>query len=318
LRVSVDISSTAEERVVNLYKAKDLPYIHFYHEGSLLMGFELRNWTSQKDLLFLERARLFSFNSFQTDFLFREKEIDVTRKIFDQTDDSAICSPIKVFISGDRSSVGKSTICLSILAVLIHAFKIPSHQLAYIKPVTQCEAEQPVTKFCQKYNIEHVGIGPVVFYSGFTRAYLGGETDSSQEMLANVEAAVTKLGANKRFVLIDGVGYPSVGSICNISNAHVAAQLKVPVVLVGKNGVGDAVDSYNINATYFESFGVRVLGGVFNKLDLSGFYSLELCKEAVSSYFSQFKGHQVPYGFIPKIDQILSELSLNRSVRFCR
>ena len=63
------------------------------------------------------------------------------------------------------------------------------------------------------------------------------------------------LSVGKRIVIVDGVGYPSVGSICNLSNADIALALKAPVLLVGKSGVGDAVDSFNMNARFFESYG---------------------------------------------------------------
>jgi hypothetical protein len=43
--------------------------------------------------------------------------------------------------------------------------------------------------------------------------------------------------------------------------------------------VGDAVDSFNLNATFFRARGLRVLGAVFNRLPLEGFYALENCKE---------------------------------------
>jgi AAA domain len=110
-------------------------------------------------------------------------------------------------------------------------------------------------------------------------------------------------------VIVDGVGYPAVGSICGVSNAHIARALNIPVVLVGKSGVGDAVDSYNLNACFFEAHGVRVLGGIFNKLPLDGYYSLHNCKQAVEQYFSNMnKG--LPYGFIatvtPAADEKLS------------
>ena len=76
----------------------------------------------------------------------------------------------------------------------------------------------------------------------------------------NVHISLPKLfhmnfSVGKRIVIIDGVGYPSVGSICNLSNADIARALKAPVLLVGKSGVGDAVDSFNINARFFESYG---------------------------------------------------------------
>lgn len=84
-----------------------------------------------------------------------------------------------------------------------------------------------------------------------------------------------------QLVMVDGVGYPAVGSICGVSNADLAQALgpKVPILIVGRPGVGDAVDSFNLNATFFRARGLRVLGGVFNRLPVEGFYSLEACKE---------------------------------------
>jgi dethiobiotin synthetase len=191
--------------------------------------------------------------------------------------------------------------CLAILVSLLKR-GVPPGALAYIKPVTQCEAEQPVTLFCNRVGIANRGVGPVVFYKGFTRAYLNGETGPAEALLEEAKTAVEEISQNKLFVLVDGVGYPSVGSICNLSNADVAKKLASPVLLVGKSGVGDAVDSYNLNSAFFESKGVKVLGGIFNKLPLDGYYSLENCKEAVTMYFQQYKRQEMPYGFVPTID----------------
>lgn len=41
-------------------------------------------------------------------------------------------------------------------------------------------------------------------------------------MLASAERAVRDLGAGKRLVIVDGVGYAAVGSICGVSNADIA------------------------------------------------------------------------------------------------
>jgi len=43
------------------------------------------------------------------------------------------------------------------------------------------------------------------------------------------------------------------------------------------------------------------LGAVFNRLDTTGYYALENCKEEVSLYFSKFKPNYIPFGFIPEI-----------------
>jgi hypothetical protein len=143
-----------------------------------------------------------------------------------------------------------------------------------------------------------------MFYSsiGFTRAFLANELEETpSDLLQKVQTAITSIGKGKKFLLIDGVGYPSVGSIVSLSNAHVASFVSVPVLLVSKAGVGDAVDSYNLNTAFFESFSCHVLGGIFNKFEIDGFYSLELCKEPIMSYFQQYKKEQLPYGFLPKL-----------------
>jgi len=109
----------------------------------------------------------------------------------------------RLFISGDKSSVGKSSICLCILASLLRLGVDPG-ALAYIKPVTQCESEQLVSRFCMRMGIAHCGVGPVVFYKGFTRAYLQGETESSEDLLGKVVRACEEIAKGKKFVIIDG------------------------------------------------------------------------------------------------------------------
>ena len=44
-----------------------------------------------------------------------------------------------------------------------------------------------------------------------------------------------------------------------------------------------------------------MLGCIFNKLPLEGFYNVQACKEAVSSYFTLKGSIYCPYGFIPML-----------------
>ncbi|KAL3668409.1 hypothetical protein V7S43_006497 [Phytophthora oleae] len=208
--------------------------------------------------------------------------------------------PLRLFISGDRAQVGKSTVCLGLVGALLRNGYAAS-DIAYIKPATQCEKPQLVTKFCRQQGITCCEVGPILFYKGFTREFLKGETETSAQLLEKARKKVDEVGRGKKIVVVDGVGYPAVGSICEVSNAHVAKALEVPVILVGKKGVGDAVDSFNLNATYFESHGVKVLGGIFNRLPDDGFYSLEHCRENVTAYFEQFQPEKRVYGFLPEL-----------------
>eukprot|EP00980_Cylindrotheca_fusiformis_P004998 scaffold1062_cov130-Cylindrotheca_fusiformis.AAC.4 len=219
----------------------------------------------------------------------------------------------RLFVAGDRMSVGKTSVCLGILGNLV-AQGYPCETLAYIKPATQNESPQVVQRYCERMGISCVSVGPIVYYRGFTRAFLAGETESSSNLLAKVGIAVDNLARGKYVVVVDGVGFPAVGSICGTDNASVArasgyldatTQVRIPAaaVLVGGSGVGSAVDAYNLNATYFEQAKVPVLGALFNKLSLEGFYSLENCKKQITSYFEQ-STHQInmnrkTFGFVP-------------------
>ena len=131
----------------------------------------------------------------------------------------------------DKSQVGKTSVCLGILGSLLKSGYLPS-EIAYIKPATQCEEPQLISSLQSK----GIACNGIVLWSlfGFTRAFLNGETDSTEKILESIEMAVDEIAKGKRFVVIDGVGYPAVGSICGCSNATIAHRCRAPVVLVGK------------------------------------------------------------------------------------
>lgn len=236
---------------------------------------------------------------------------------------------IRIFVSGDRSSVGKSSVCLGILGTLVAKHGYEPSSLAYIKPATQCEAPQLIQMYCEKVGIPCIPVGPVVYFKGFTRSFLAGETASSQDLLASGGEAVDEIARGKRLVMIDGVGFPSVGSICGTDNASMARACGYPsegndrtpvgVLLVGGPGVGSAVDAYNLNATYFRSRNVPVIGAIFNKLSLEGFYSLENCREQVTRYFDQQTSNSArPFGFVPLTPGIGSESAMDHMEEYIR
>ena len=247
---------------------------------------------------------------------------------------SSSSTALRIFISGDRMSVGKTSVCLGIIGSLVR-MGYPTESLAYIKPATQNEKPQLMQHYCDRLGIECVSVGPIVYYHGFTRAFLEGETETTAEMLKNVEEAVDKLAEGKRVVIVDGVGFPAVGSICGTDNASVARASGYPstngnmkrrqppgVVLVGGPGVGGAVDAFNLNATYFERAKVPVLGAIFNKLSLEGFYSLENCKSAITSYFEQNEHQQSldrkAFGFVPLFPGISDEILTDKVFEYIK
>ena len=60
------------------------------------------------------------------------------------------------------------------------------------------------------------------------------EQGTSAELVASCAMAIRRIGTGKKIVVIDGVGYPSVGSIVGCSSVDIAkaCDAKVPVTLI--------------------------------------------------------------------------------------
>ena len=213
-------------------------------------------------------------------------------------------SSLKLLVAGDKSSAGKSTVSLGLLVALLESGLKP-HDIAYIKPSTQCVASTLVARFCEDQGIACEHVGPVVYYRGFTRKLLDEPAGpNAGTLVEQCSEAVSRISIGKRITVIDGVGYPAVGSVVGCSSADVAVACEAPVLLVGKPGVGDAVDSFNLCARYFEAQSVPVLGAIFNRLSPSGFYSLDACRGYVRKYMAWARPRQRVYGMLPKHDAL--------------
>jgi len=215
-------------------------------------------------------------------------------------------SCIRLFVAGAVTHVGKTTVCLSILAALRKA-GLKACELAYIKPATQCEAPDLLSKWCMAEGIEYVSgeNAPLVFYQGFTRSFLSGEQGSSADWLRKISLRVDSLCEGRRVVVVDGVGFPAVGSIVGVDNADVAKAVRAPVVLVCKSGVGAAIDSFSLNCAYFVAKGVPVLGAIFNLGDRDGFNAWNTCAENIELWFSRVEGRRERfYGVVPVLPEL--------------
>ncbi|CAK0855904.1 unnamed protein product [Prorocentrum cordatum] len=198
---------------------------------------------------------------------------------------------VRLFVAGALTHVGKTTVCLGVLQALRRA-GLRAEELAYIKPATQCEAPDLLQRWCEAEGVEHVAgeKAPMIFYQGFTRSFLVGEQGTSAQWLAKISASIDALAEGRRVVIsgglawpgsvrwsvdvppiiVDGVGFPAVGSIVGVDNADVAKAARAPVLLVCKCGVGAAIDSFSLTSSYFLAKGVPVLGAVFNLGDTEG------------------------------------------------
>jgi dethiobiotin synthetase len=248
----------------------------------------------------------------------------------------------RLMILGHASTAGKTTVCLGLLSAALA--RLPANRIAYIKPVTQCEDPGPAAALAHERGVAgrdpHESadtpatpsshLGPVVFYSGMTRAVLDGKVtrDLMAEAVARIEAAAaqvedaTEAGLDgddgdkvdagddadpvfgSGLVLVDGVGYPAVGSIAGVGGADLARRARCSVLIVGKKGVGDAVDNYVLMSEFCRARGARVIGAIFNRLAPDGFYGREQCAEYVGKWFAAARrdGSERAFGFLEERD----------------
>ncbi|MDD1606656.1 MAG: AAA family ATPase [Methylococcaceae bacterium] len=204
-----------------------------------------------------------------------------------------------LYIMGTDSGVGKSTVCLGILAQLLAYGYLPQ-QLAYIKPTTQCVEKQAVAGFCANNNIPFIGIGSLLFRKGFTQDFIDGLTPSSTELLATVLQSILTIGMNKAVVLIDGIGSPSVGSVVGVSNIDIAALLPCRIIFVGKSGIGAAIDDTVLNVSFIQSKHKQNIGLIYNHCPLPDIANTQ---QYVSKRIVQLLPNITPLGFIARNEE---------------
>lgn len=220
--------------------------------------------------------------------------------------------PRFLYLVGSVSGAGKSTVALGLLHALRQRFE--SAQLAYIKPATQCESVTLVSKYCVAEGIATVATSPIVFYAGYTQECLDNKKGTAEDRLQIIVDAIHSLSIGKKYVIIDGVGYPSVGHVCGISNGHIAAALHAPVLLIGRAGVGDAIDSTEYMRGYLSHHRAEIFGAAFNNIPkFYGYHKYEDCCKYVTKYFSTANPPLQIYGYIPALASPTGEKAINTS-----
>ena len=214
---------------------------------------------------------------------------------------------------------------------------VHSSELAYIKPCTQCEAIQLLWKYCYNKSIEFISYdAPIIYYSGYTHSVISNDPDlpqsdqSIESRQHKVKQAILSLAngtysrsqndptdiintvhsnVKKRYVIIDGVGYPSVGSCVNLSNATVSQLVNSPILLVGRSGVGNSIDSMNYMSTYFKYNKCHVLGAIFNKIEDTSYHTINDTIKYTTLYYKNNDPSFHIYGHIPVLPLVKSETS---------
>lgn len=188
-----------------------------------------------------------------------------------------------LFIAATGQNVGKTTLSLGIFAALQRRYSL----IGFIKPVGQqhvCVGEnvnvdKDVVLFKQTFHLPTPwnDMSPVIIPSGFTREFIDGKI-SETSVVNRIHASYKRVKDSCSYVVVEGTGHVGVGSIINLNNARIAAELNLEVVLVGSGGLGSAFDELALNIAMCKSYGVQVRGIILNKV-------LDSKRDMIMEYF---------------------------------
>lgn len=203
-----------------------------------------------------------------------------------------------IFIAATGQNVGKTTICLGIIAALKKRFS----SVGFIKPIGQhhipvnnLNVDKDAVLFKEHFSLreEYNVISPVIIPSGFTRRFLNGE-ESETSMLETIHSSFESISLNNPYTVVEGTGHIGVGSIINLSNARVASELGLEMVIVASAGLGSSFDELALNISLCHQYGVKIRGIILNRI-------IENKKEMIEEYFPKtLKQWNIPIiGFVP-------------------
>lgn len=135
------------------------------------------------------------------------------------------------------------------------------------------------------------GLGPIIYYRGYTQECISGQHGDANDRLNKIKDSITNLRQKYKFVIIDGVGYPGVGSCVGCSNAQMASYLHIPVLMISQPGVGNMIDTCVMNVEYMAYHKVQTLGTIINKLPIKkiSYHTSDNIKTYCSKFFESYK-----------------------------
>lgn len=176
-----------------------------------------------------------------------------------------------IFIAATGQNVGKTTICLGMIAMLQKRYA----KLGFMKPVGQQHVkledcllvDKDVVLFKEHFKLpaKYSHMSPVILPRGFTRNFLDGQISTS-ELEKRIDESYQHISEANDFTIVEGTGHVGVGSIVDLNNAKVAKQLGLDVIIIAKGGLGSAFDELYLNKSLCDQMGVKVAGVILNRV----------------------------------------------------
>ncbi len=176
-----------------------------------------------------------------------------------------------IFIAATGQNVGKTTVCLGLIAGLKKRFP----RLGFMKPIGQqhetiseeLRVDKDVVLFKEYFKMPfyYEDMSPVIFPSGFTREFLDGKVQETH-LRMKIEKAYKNISSESDFTIVEGTGHTGVGSVVNLNNVDVASFLKLEMVIIARGGIGSAFDELALNKALCDKIGIRWKGVILNRV----------------------------------------------------
>lgn len=218
---------------------------------------------------------------------------------------------MSIYVAATRQNDGKTAVSLGLSKVLQPHFE----NMGYMKPVGQhyqvvskkrIDKDAVLMNRIFNFNSPLENISPVAIPRGFTEKYILNR--NHKELVKKIKTSYAKLQKQHDFVVIEGTGHAGVGSVFDLSNAHVAKLLGAKVILVSSGGIGRPIDEIMLNYPTFQAQGVEVMGVIINKVRQDKYKRI---KRIVTKGLKQ-KGLEV-LGVIP-FENVLSNPSVSELI----
>jgi BioD-like phosphotransacetylase family protein len=174
-----------------------------------------------------------------------------------------------IYVAATSQHVGKTTCTLG----LVSSFLKKGLNVGYCKPVGQkhlsidnIKVDKDTVLFADLVHFQIIPEihSPVLLGHGTVEKYL--DNPSKFHLEKRIAHASTVLNEQHDLVIYEGTGHPGVGSVSELSNAHVAKILDAGVIMIIEGGVGSTIDMLNLCMAIFEQEHVEIIGVIINKV----------------------------------------------------
>ena len=174
-----------------------------------------------------------------------------------------------VYVVATGRDVGKTTMSLGLVSFL----SAQGLSVRFLKPVGQQYVVQDGKKIDKDAVLLRSALSvegslsdmsPVTIPRGFVEDYLF--RPEPRTLRQAILSAYETLSKRCDVMVVEGTGHAGVGACVDLSNAEVAAMLRLKVLLVVEGGIGSTLDQVALNVSLFGAKKVEMLGVVANKI----------------------------------------------------